>query len=260
MKYGFIGCGNMGGSIAKALSKKTNHILLSDPLAAEFLSKELSCEVGSNEDVIRNCSKVFLAVKPQVLKTVLSPLTPLLAEHHPLIITMAAGIEISTLESYMGCKLPIIRIMPNTPVSVGKGMITYCYNELVDSTMLNSFLEDMKYAGQLDQIPEKLIDAATVVSGCSPAYMYMFLEALADGAVSCGLPRAKAMEYAAFTMAGAAEMVLNSGKHPGELKDAVCSPGGSTIEGVKVLEENGFRGAVIDCVNAAYQKNLDLGK
>ena len=260
MKYGFIGCGNMGGAIAKALSKSTTDIMLSDPLAAEKLSLELQCKSGNNESVVTNCSYIFLAVKPQILTSVLQPLQPLLRVHKPIIISMAAGVEMAKIEALCGCKLPIIRIMPNTPVTVGKGMITYCFNELVVKENLNEFLTDMQFAGRLDAIPEKLIDAASALAGCGPAFMYMFLEALADGAVACGLSRAAAISYAAATMAGAAEMVMQTHSHPGELKDAVCSPGGSTIEGVKTLEESGFRGAVIDCIIAAYKRNCELGK
>lgn len=261
MRYGFIGCGNMGGAIAQALRKTTENIMISDPSpAAQLLAQELGCKYGSNQETVSNCDRLFLAVKPQVMQSVLEPLRGLLQNKKPLVITIAAGLEIAKIEAFIGCKLPVIRIMPNTPVAVGKGMITYCANELVTEDMLSSFLTDMQYAGKMDALPEKLIDAASALAGCGPAFMYMFVEALADGAVACGLPRHNAIEYAAATMAGAAEMVLATGTHPGALKDAVCSPGGSTIEGVKVLEENGFRGAVMDCVTAAYKRSTELGK
>ena len=260
MKYGFIGCGNMGGAIARALSKATKDILLSDPSPkAPELAAELGCAMGDNAAAV-SCQRLFLAVKPQIMEAVLTPIAPLLREKKPLIITIAAGIPIARIRELIGADLPIIRIMPNTPVAVGKGMILYCRNELVTDAQLASFLEDMRYAGLLDALPEHLIDAATSVSGCGPAYMYMFLEAMADGAVACGIPRDKAVTYAAATMAGAAEMLLSTGQHPGALKDAVCSPGGSTIAGVKTLEENGFRGAVMDCIAAAYHRNIELGK
>ncbi len=150
--------------------------------------------------------------------------------------------------------------MPNTPTAIGKGMIQYCRNCLVTDAVLTDWLTDMAPCGHLDPLEERLIDAASALSGCGPAYMYMFLEALADGAVACGIPRAKAMEYAAATMSGAAQMVLATGQHPGALKDAVCSPGGSTIAGVRALEQHGFRGAAMDCVIAAYNRNKELGK
>ena len=260
MKYGFIGCGNMGGAIARALSKSTKSILLSDVTdKAMLLAQELGCSYGDNIAAVQ-CDAVFLAIKPNMVEKVLAPLSAHLLKHKPLIISIAAGLEISKIQSIVGPALPIIRIMPNTPVAVGKGMILYCRNDAVNDEMLADFLKDMQYAGTLDAIDEKLIDAASAVSGCGPAYMYMFIEALADGAVSCGLPRDKAIEYAAVTMAGAAEMVISSGQHPGALKDAVCSPGGSTIAGVNALEQQGFRGKVMECIRAAYKRTLELGK
>ena len=259
MKYGFIGCGNMGGAIARALSKTTTDILLSDPYAAESLAQKLGCRFGDNEQAVSCCQRLFLAVKPQILRSAIAPIADLLCKKKPVIITMAAGVKISAIEEMIGVKLPIIRIMPNTPVSVGCGTILYCTNELVDESTLNDFLQDMQYAGMLDPISENLIDAGSALSGCGPAYVYMFIEALADGAVACGVPRAKAMTYAANTLIGAAQMVLQSGNHPGALKDAVCSPGGSTIAGVRALEGSAFRGAVMNCVEAAFHRTKELG-
>lgn len=260
MKYGFIGCGNMGGAIARALRKKTSDIAISDPSeVAAVTAKELGCANVDNRLLVESCDRIFLAVKPQMMEKVLTPLQDTFAKHKPLIITIAAGLSINKIEALIGTPLPVIRIMPNTPVMVGSGMIQYCYNDLVTGEQLQSFLDDMSYAGRMDEIPENLIDAASALSGCGPAFMYMFIEALADGAVACGLPRAKAQEYAAATMAGAAQMVLQTGKHPGELKDAVCSPGGSTIVGVQTLEQQGLRSAAINCVINAYNKSKQLG-
>lgn len=261
MKYGFIGCGNMGGAIAKALSNATSDFMVTDRSGkAKALADSLGCAYGDNETAARECDRLFLAVKPQMMGDVLKPLQPILAERKPLLITMAAGLEIAKIEEMAGTRLGVIRIMPNTPVSVGKGMIQYCCNDLVEEADLADFLNDMRYTGRLDRLDEKLIDAACAVSGCGPAFVYMFIEAMADGAVACGVPRAKAMEYAAATLAGASEMVLASGQHPGALKDAVCSPGGSTIAGVRALEQKGFRGAVMDCIDAAYNRSRELGK
>lgn len=260
MKYGFIGCGNMGGAIVTALAKSTNSILVTDPSdTAKAFAAQVGVAFGTAQEVC-TCDRVFLAVKPQMLASVLAPLKEILSSKKPLIITMAAGVEIAKIQALIGTPLPIIRIMPNTPVAVGKGMILYCHNALVSQETVADFVSDMRFGGMLDCIPEALIDAASAVSGCGPAYMYIFLEALADGAVACGLPRAKAAQYAAQTMAGAAKMILATGKCPGELKDAVCSPGGSTIAGVKALEDKGFRGAAIDCIIEAYQKTKALGK
>ncbi len=261
MKYGFIGCGNMGGAIAKALRKETADILVSDRSGrAKALARELGIGYSGSETIAARCDRIFLGVKPHMMQSVLAPLQDLLAQRRPLLITMAAGLEIARIEEFAGTSLPVIRIMPNTPTAIGKGVIQYCRNSLVDDKVLADWLRDMGHCGLLDNLDEHLIDAASALSGCGPAYMYLFLDALADGAVACGLPRAKAVEYAAATMAGAAEMVMTTAQHPGALKDAVCSPGGSTIAGVRVLEQRGFRGAAMDCVIAAYQKNLELGK
>ena len=260
MKYGFIGCGNMGGALARALTKTTQDVIVSDPSPfARELAAEMGCEYGSNE-LAASCDRVFLAVKPNILGSVLAGIRPILKSRKPLLISMAAGVSIEQIESFAGTELPVIRIMPNTPAAVGKGMITYAANELVDEATVTDFLRDMRPAGCFDRLDEKLMEAATAVAGCGPAYVYMMIEAMADGAVACGLPRAKAQYYAAMTLAGAAEMVLSTGEHPGELKDAVCSPGGSTIAGVRTLEEHGFRGAVVDCICDAYLKTQELGK
>ena len=261
MKYGFIGCGNMGGAIARALSQATKDILVSDRSGkAAELAKELGIHYSDLQSIAANCDRIFLAVKPHMMKDVLLPLQDTLSRRKPLLITMAAGLEISQIEAFAGGEIPVIRIMPNTPTALGKGVIPYCHNSLVTDSALDSWLQDMRFCGLLDELEERLIDAASALSGSGPAYMYLMLEALADGAVACGLPRAKAMNYAAMTMTGAAEMVLATHQHPGALKDAVCSPGGSTIAGIRALEQAGFRGAAMDCVIAAYHKNKELGK
>lgn len=261
MTYGFLGCGNMGGAVARALSKSTKDIIITDRSGrARQLARELGIGYGSTEEIVDTCGCIFLAVKPHMMEQLLLPLQGALQRRKSLLITMAAGLSISRIEQMAGGPLPVIRIMPNTPVAVGAGMTQYCCNGLVSDAMEAAFLAAMAPSGRLDALEEGLMDAASALSGCGPAYMYLFLEALADGAVACGIPRAKAMEYAAATMAGAAKMVQETGLHPGTLKDAVCSPGGSTIAGVRVLEQHGFRGAAMDCVAAAYEKNQKLGK
>lgn len=263
MKYGFIGCGNMGGALAKALRRSTPDILLSSRTGdtAKALAQQLDCRwAESNAQIAAECDCIFLGVKPQMMEATLAPLLPILQEKKPLLISMAAGLSTQRICQLAGGELPVIRIMPNTPVAVGKGFIAYCCNTLVPEAVLAQVVEDLRFSGELDRIDEKLMDITATVTGCGPAYMYMFVEAIADGAVACGLPRAQALRYAAATMAGAAQMVLETNQHPGALKDAVCSPGGSTIEGVRALEENGFRGTVIDAISAAYQKNQQLGK
>ena len=177
-----------------------------------------------------------------------------------IVVSMAAGISIEAIEKAFGFKIPVIRIMPNTPVAVGKGVILYSCDDEITVKEREEFEEIFNKAGLTDKISENLIDAASAVSGCGPAFVYLFIEALADGGVLCGLPRDKALSYAAETIKGAAEMVIKSGKHPGELKDNVCSPGGTTIEGVKALEMGAFRATTVNAVSKAYEKTLRLKK
>ncbi len=261
MKYGFIGCGNMGGAIARALSQSTKDVTLSDRSGkAAALAAELGVQYSDNVTIAQSCDMIFLGVKPHMMKDMLLPLQEILSQRKPMLITMAAGLTMQQIEEFAGVRLPVIRIMPNIPTAVGKGVIQYCCNELVQDDVLKDWLQDMTPCGLLDPLEERLIDAASAISGSGPAYMYVFLEALADGAVACGIPRAKAMDYAAMTMVGAAKMYLQTHTHPGALKDAVCSPGGSTIAGLRALEQHGFRGAAMDCVIATYNRNKELGK
>ena len=261
MKYGFIGCGNMGGAVAKALSHSTKDIALSDRSGkGKALAETLGITYLSNASIAASCDRIFLAVKPYFMEDVLKALQPILAEKKPLLITMAAGLTMAQIEAFAGCRLPVVRIMPNTPTAIGKGVIQYCCNDLVAEDILRDWLADMAPCGLVDALEERLIDAASAVSGSGPAYMYMFLEALADGAVTCGIPRAQAYEYAAMTMVGAAEMYLQTKQHPGALKDAVCSPMGSTICGIRALEESGFRAAAMNAVIATYNRNKEIGK
>jgi pyrroline-5-carboxylate reductase len=173
------------------------------------------------------------------------------------LVTMAAGLTCQRIQELAGGDYPVIRLMPNTPASIGQGMIQFC-SLGADEEEVERIKTVLAPAGRLDPIPEQLIDAASAVSGCGPAYAYLFLEALADGGVACGLPRDKALTYAAQMLSGAAQMVLTGGQHPGALKDAVCSPGGTTIQGVRTLEERGFRAAAMDAVIAAYDKTLEI--
>lgn len=261
MKYGFIGCGNMGSAIAKALAKATTDFAITDRSGrAIALAADIPCGYLSAVEIAEQCDRIFLGVKPYVMQDVLKPLQPILQEKKPLLITMAAGLTTAQIAEFAGGEIPVIRIMPNTPVSIGKGLTQYCVNDLVDKELLKDFLYDMRFSGKMDALEEKLIDAGSAVSGSGPAFVYLFIEALADGAVSCGIPRAKALEYAAATVIGAGELVLASGQHPGALKDAVCSPMGSTIAGIRALENHGFRAAAMEAVIATYNRNKELGK
>ena len=257
MKYGFIGCGNMGSAIAKAMASQCADLAVTDRSGK---AKLLGFPYTTAEEIAGHAQRIFLGVKPHMMQGVLEKLQPILHEKKPLLITMAAGLTMDKIDAMAGGGFPVIRIMPNTPTAIGKGVIQYCANELVTEEVLTDWLADMAPCGLLDALDENLIDAASALSGSGPAYMYVFLEALADGAVACGIPRSKAYEYAAMTMVGSAEMYLQTKTHPGALKDAVCSPGGSTIQGLKALEEGAFRGTVMNCVAATCNRNKELGK
>lgn len=263
--YGFIGCGNMGGALAKAASNKLSEgeLLLANKThaKAEKLAAELGGRAVTNQDIAEKAEFIFLGVKPQMMADMLKDIAPALAarESRFILVTMAAGLTVARIREMAGGSYPVIRIMPNTPASIGEGMILYTADGVTEEE-LAAYLDVMSAAGRFDQLPEHLIDAGSAVSGCGPAFVYQFIEALADGGVFCGLPRAKAQEYAAQTLIGAAKLVLESGQHPGLLKDAVCSPGGSTIAGVRALEEGGLRAASINAVIAACEKTRELGK
>ncbi len=263
-KFGFIGCGNMGGALCTAVAKKESDAAIcvcdgvkekTDALCARFAN----ITAVSVTELIAESEYVFLGVKPQSLRGLFDSIKNDLVNRHGIVfISMAAGKSIADIEALCGFEPAIIRIMPNTPVSVGKGVILFDTNGKVGERELTDFKNALSGAGVLCPIPEDKIDAAGAVSGCGPAFVYMFIEALADGAVLCGIPRSDALLYAASTVEGAARLVTESGEHPEKLKDNVCSPGGTTIAGVKALEEAGFRAAAVNAVEAAYEKTLKL--
>ena len=227
------------------------------------LAEELDCDIAMDNDAVaREAKFIFLGVKPQMMADMLAALAPTLEERGGgyVLVSMAAGLTIARLEEMLGFEAPILRIMPNTPAAIGEGMILYAANDRVAAADVEEFCDKMVGAGRFDALDERHIDAASSVSGCGPAFVYQFIEALADGGVACGLPRPKAMEYAAQTLVGAAGMVLATGRHPGQLKDEVCSPGGSTIAGVYALEKGGLRAAVMSAVLESFEKNKELGK
>ncbi len=262
-KLGFIGCGNMGGALAEAAAKAECEIFLADfdESKAKALAEKTGGCVCDNEYIAANCDYIFLGVKPQVLASALADLSETLCARSDrfVLVSMAAGVTIEKISGMIGKPLPIIRIMPNTPVAVGGGMVLYTTANTTEAEVA-CFLDIMSRSGRFDCLPEKLIDAASAVSGCGPAFVCQFLEALADGGVACGLPRDKALLYAAATLEGTARLVLETGTHPAALKDAVCSPGGSTIEGVRRLEEGALRATVIDAVIDSYERTKELGK
>ena len=281
IKIGCIGCGMMGGALIKAISKKVGgeKILLSDGDVEK--AKSLALELGanfatSNAQIIENCSHIILAVKPAFFSSVLEQIKDSynnIAKSEqkslPVIISIMAGLSIEKIEQMSvqagisGGLQNILRLMPNLPATVNEGMIALCTKENVSSEIskeVEFVKEILSCAGKVEQVSEKLMDVVTAVSGSGPAYGFMFIEALADAAVLLGMPRSQAYIYAAQTLKGAAQMVLETSEHPAKLKDAVCSPGGTTIQAVKSLEEKGFRSAVISAVESAYNKSVDLGK
>lgn len=264
--YGFIGAGNMGGALAVALCKSFNsknvYICDADTSKAKALANKLGANAEGLENVVKNCDCIFLAVKPQGLLGLADDIKPFLKsrETAPVIVSMLAGVTTEKITTVLNLNCPVIRIMPNLPVSVGKGMILLCKNEFVTNEMCDTFKTDMKESGVIDEIDEKLIDAASAVSGCGPAFVSLFIEALSDGGVACGLPRDKALLYATQTALGTAKAILETPIHPAQLKDNVCSPGGTTIEGVRALEDSAFRAAAIGAVKASFEKTLKIGK
>lgn len=261
-KAGFIGCGNMGGALARAASKSCEGNIAvcdNDSSKTSLLCKECGAVVADGKQIINSSEFVFLGLKPQIMYDAVLPLVDTINSSSAVIVTMAAGLSISYFEEKLKITRPIIRIMPNTPCSIGSGMILYSCNQSVSKEMERSFLDVMKEAGLLDKIPENLIDAASTVSGCGPAFAFIFAEALADAGVECGLPREKAILYASQMLKGSAELILQKGS-PATLKDNVCSPGGTTIAGVHALESSGFRAATMNAVVSAYKRTLELKK
>lgn len=272
-KVAFIGSGNMGGALIRAACRAIgpDQVLIADYQAekAAALAQELGCTAAAdNAGAVEGGEYVFLCVKPQVLPGVAKALVPALNSCHSrgekkTLVSIAAGVEISAIRRFLegiSWEIPILRVMPNTCAAIGKGMLALTDGGAGDEAGLAAVEEILADAGRLERISEGLIDQFTAVAGCGPAYVYQFIEALADGGVMAGLPRAQAQTYAAQTVLGAAAMVLESGKHPGQLKDEVCSPGGSTIVGVAALEQGAFRSAAIQAVMAAFAKNKELGK
>lgn len=262
-KIGFIGMGNMGTAIMRGLLKtyKPEELLFTS--AHETKMQKITEETGvAHVSTATECAEqvkyLVLAVKPQVLPTVFKELNGKIREDQ-VVISIAAGYAIADLQSGLGESARIVRSMPNTPAMVGEGMSGVSYDEALftdeEKDVIDGFFTSF---GKMEKVDEKLMDVVGSASGCSPAYVYMFIEALADGCVKNGLPRQAAYKMVAQAVLGSAKMVLETGKHPGELKDMVCSPGGTTIEGLAALEENGFRGAIIKACDANFEKNKKL--
>ena len=263
-RLALIGCGKMGQALLRGITRSGviagSEILVCDVSRAPIdgLLTELGCAfTTSPNDVAETAEAVIVAVKPKDIPSLFMDLPPgRMAKK--LVMSVAAGVTLSQLAHYLPRGSRIVRIMPNTPALIGKGVAAYSAES--DTTAEDIALVEAIFgsSGAVHRIDESLMDAVTGLSGSGPAYVFMAIEALADGGVRCGLPRALAMDLAARTMAGAAEMVLSTGQHPGQLKDAVTSPGGTTIAGIAALEAAGFRSALINAVTAATQRSVEL--
>ena len=264
MTYGFIGTGNMASALATAACRAVDprKIFLSNRTAdkARKLAEKLGANLSDNAAIAGDCDYIFLGVKPQMMADLLTTLRPVFERRKTpfVLVSMAVGLTIDTLAEMAGVPCPIIRIMPNTPCAVGEGLTLYACSAEVTDAQEKAFLHLLSRSGALEPLSESLIDAGSAVAGCGGAFACLFLEALADGAVACGLPRDKAQRYAAQMLKGTAELALQSQQHTGALKDAVCSPGGTTIAGVRALEEGGFRAAAMNAVIAAYERTAAL--
>lgn len=264
-RFGFIGTGNMGGAMAQAVAKalEPSQLFLANRTheKAAALASKLGATAVSVE-AAATCDIIFLGVKPQMMQELLMHISPILAQRKQpfALVSMAAGLTTTRIREMAGGDYPVIRIMPNTPVAVGSGVILYDYTDNVSKEILDAFCFSMRYAGLVDHLPEKLIDAGTSVAGCGPAFAFYFIEALTQGGVACGLPEEKAMQYAKQMLLGSAMLALQAKDHPSKLRQAVCSPAGSTIEGVHKLEESGFADGVTQAVIASYKRNAELGK
>ena len=261
-RFGFIGCGNMGGALANAAAASIPAAQLAvsdaDEQKTAALAKAGKATAATVAEVAAESAYIFIAVKPQGLEGLFREIRPLLDARRDrfVLVSMAAGTSIARVKELAGDH-PVIRIMPNTPVRVGAGMTVYAADGATEEE-IGGFLSGLAAAGTFDSLPERLIDAAGALSGCGPAFVYLFAEALADAGVECGLPREQALLYAAQTLEGSAKMILTTHEHPARLKDAVCSPGGTTIAGVHALEEGAFRGTVMAAVHAAFEKTAKL--
>lgn len=274
IKIGCIGAGTMGGAIMESVAKTFGgkNIIVSakhHEKAQEFASRIGGTAAETNSQVIRQCKIIFIAVKPAFVKEVLQETEKSFTEEK-ILVSMAAGVSLKTLHEALDSKLSassegfvkphVIRIMPNLPAVYGEGMTAMCLDSFTTDEESEAVKKLLGTCGKVEIVPEKLMDGVTAVSGSGPAYGFIFIEALADAAVRFGMPRKQAYIYAAQTLKGAATMALEDSRSISELKDAVCSPSGTTIEAVISLERHNFRGTIIEAATAAYNKSIDLGR
>lgn len=264
MKIGFIGLGNMAKAMIGGLLQ--NHIVKPEELigscatqkTADAVKVQFSMEAClDNSRVAKEADVLFLAVKPQFFPQVIAQIREDVPENK-LVISIAAGKTIAYIEEEFGHPVKLARAMPNTPAFVLEGCTGVCFHESVTGEEKELVLKLLRAFGRADEVPERLMDTVGAVSGSSPAYAFMLMEAMADAAVEGGMPRKQAYEFAAQAVLGSAKLLLESGKHPGELKDMVCSPGGTTIEGVRILEDHHFRGTIMEALKACIDKSKKL--
>ena len=263
MKYtfGFIGCGNMGGTLAATVATTVGGERVAvydrDESKSGALRDRYGVAILDGAQLAKECKFVVLGVKPQVMAGALEELRSALAENENVtVVTMAAGLSISAIRAMAGGAYPVIRIMPNTPCALGKGVVLYATDGVSEENE-QAFLQAFAGAGYLDKVSESDVDGAGALSGCGPAFAYVFAQSLADGAAACGIPMEKAIVYAAKTLIGAGEMILAHGD-PEQLTKNVCSPGGTTLAGVKALDDGNFRTVAKSAVTAAYARTLEL--
>jgi len=263
-EVGLIGTGNMGGALARAIARSGEKLLLCNRSLekAAALAEELGSITGSNAEAAKSCRFLLLGVKPQGMAALLTELRPVLQARKDrfVLVSMAAGLPISAIKVLAGVNCPVVRIMPNLPVALGEGVVLLSADGETAEEELAVLERLMAGAGLILRLPEEKLDAGSAVSGCGPAYVYTFLEALAEGGVRCGLTYDQSLELAAQTLIGAGKMAMVSGEHPARLRAQVCSPGGTTIAGVQALEEHAFRAGAMAAVTAAYERTLELRK
>lgn len=264
MKLGFIGTGNMASAIMGGIIKKAiipaEEIIGADLFAPgrERVQKQFGIHVtDSNKEVVEKAEVIILSVKPQFYESVINEIKDDIKKDQ-IVITIAPGKTLAWLSEKFGKDVKLVRTMPNTPAMVGEGMTAACPNEHMTEEEIAYVRTLLESFSRVEIVPERLMDVVVSVSGSSPAYVFVMIEAMADAAVSGGMPRAQAYQFAAQAVLGSAKMVLDTGKHPGELKDMVCSPAGTTIEAVRTLEERGFRSAIIEAMKVCEEISKSL--
>jgi pyrroline-5-carboxylate reductase len=265
-KIGFIGAGNMGEALVRGLLAAKmfgpKSVLVSDPSrkrAADLVRAYGVKKVSGNAALVSSADIVVLAVKPAKVNSVLKEVGAVL-DRRKLLISVAAGVTLFQIESRLKSPVRLVRAMPNTPALVGEGATAVCYGHTVTAADRKLVARIFRAVGRAVEIGESLMDAVTGLSGSGPAYVFSLIQGMADGGVREGLPRETALELAAQTVLGSARMVLETGKHPLQLRDQVASPGGTTIQGIGVLQETGFEGMVMEAVRAATERSRQLSE